>query len=341
MPNTLLIPLRMENHRHAIDRHDARRMIQEGARFNIGYSDLPMIFCSVIQRDLFEQLRRKTGRAFKSRTPDVYAAFAIAHVAGVYHSLNAPLAIAGISGKSTGMARHFVKGSSAIDGDFRHLNDRAGHALHAHIPDLPPIASAVGDAFLYAKEALFADDASMTLDRRRLIAICLRETEVDTEEEWRHVLTVCRHALSDDAELLAWFDSAHGNLSFDARPKHVRKQVEKRYGGMYLNLDASEFGVADVADAAQLCEKLLGYKRDGVNAQLRSDTAAVSPLSELQEKEAVIQLLDRTCKERLALIEQLSLHIRALEQRPAEQPPSLVRGILRRLLTRGKSRDAA
>ncbi len=318
-------------------------MIQAAIDFDITYADLPMIYCSVIHRDVFEQLRRQTGRAFKSRTPDVYAAFAVAHVAGVYHSLNTPLAIAGTSGKSTGIARHFVKGSSAIDADFRQLNDRAGHALHPWIPDLPPIASAVADAFLYVKDALCPGDASLTLDRKRLISTCLRETEVDTEAEWQHVLAVCRRTLADDADLLAWFDSTHGNCPFSSRSPTVRKQVEKRYGGTFLNLDASEFGVTDVAGAALLCEKILGYKRDGINARLQTTTQAVSPLSELQEKEAMIQLLERTCQERLVCIESFVSHVKMLEARLNTPPATrtLLRQLLRRIMSRLKPRAAA
>jgi hypothetical protein len=342
-PNTLLLPLRMENNYQAIHCHEARPMIRAAINFDISYADLPNIYCSVIHRDLFEQLRRQTGRVFKSRTPDVYAAFAVAHVAGRYHSLNAPLAIAGTSGKSTGIARHFVKGSSAIDADFRNLNDQAGHVLHSQVPDLPPIASAVADAFLYVKEALYPDDDALALDRRRLISTCLREIKVDAEEEWQYALAVCRCTLGDDADLLAWFDSAYGNCPFATRSPSLRKQANRRYGGTYLNLDASDFGVSDVAGAALLCEKLLGYQRDGLNVRLQSATPTATPLSDLQEKQAMIELLDRTCQERMVVIDNFVAHVEMLETRLATPPAirTLARQLLQRIACKLKRRAAA
>jgi FkbM family methyltransferase len=51
-------------------------------------------------------------------------------------------------------------------------------------------------------------------------------------------------------------------------PAAPQKPALRRYGGTYLHLDAAEFGVRDVYDAAVLCERLLGYKADGVNAHL-------------------------------------------------------------------------
>ncbi len=339
-PNGLLIPLRMEKAHHAIRAVDAAEVVPLAANSQLNYAELPMIYCSAVHQDILRQLRQKTGRVFKGRTPDIYSAFAIAWMAGTYHTVNAPLNIAGLSGKSTGVAHLFVKDRNAVDEDFRTLNDRAGHSVHPIVPDLPRLPALVADAFLHAQDALGSADPASVLDRKQLIANCLRETEA--EGEWKQVLAVCRLSLADDAELLTWFDSTYGDQPFDALPRTTRRQVEKRYGGTYLNLDASEFGVSDVASAAVLCEKLLGYQRDGVNASLRTTAEAVSPLSELQEKEAMIQLLDRTCRERLAVIEQLTAQVEALESQRAVPPPTPTRfrDVLRRILRRGARKAA-
>ena len=348
-PNALLLPLRMlACDYHFIERHESRPCIAEAAQYKIGYADLPMIYCSVIHREVFEKLHRETGRFFKSRTPDVYAAFAVAQAAGVYHTLNAPLAIVGTSGKSTGIARHFVRGESAIDRDFRTLNDQAGHALHPIVPDLPPIPSAVADAFLYAKEALFADDAELSLDRKRMIEGCLGGIDLETEEEWRHALDVCRATLADDAELQAWFETTYGSQSFTSLAKREHKQAAKRYGGNYLCLDASEFGVSDIVGVSELCEKLFGYQRDGMDARLHSRGPAMSTiLDELQailkERERIIFDLEDLSAKRLALIEELIRRIRALEG-DLETWPSVrrvVRTALRSILPNSKPRAAA
>jgi len=89
------------------------------------------------------------------------------------------------------------------------------------------------------------------------------------EEEWREVVAAVRQSLGDDAGLSAWFEAEWG----DRRPELAPRPTPlPRYGGTYLHLAADEFGVSDVVGVARLCEKLLGYKRDGVNAHLVAGT---------------------------------------------------------------------
>src|SRR5262249_44402044 len=45
----------------------------------------------------------------------------------------------------------------------------------------------------------------------------------------------------------------------------------KRYDGSYLRLDASEFGVTNVFEAAELFEKVMGYRTDGVDVRQVKD----------------------------------------------------------------------
>ena len=348
-PNALLLPLRMlACDYHFIERQESHPRIAEAAQYKIGYADLPMIYCSVIHCEVFRKLRRQTGRFFKSRTPDVYAAFAVAHAAGCYHTLNAPLAIVGTSGKSTGIARHFVRGKSALDQDFRTLNDRAGHALHPMVPDLPPIPSAVGDAFLYAKEALFPDDPELSLDRKRMIEGCLAEVDAQAEEEWRHALETCQATLADNADLREWFDSTWGSQSWASLPKRELRQAEKRYGGNYLCLDAAEFGVSDIVGVSELCEKLFGYQRHGMDARLHTRGPTMNTiLDQLQaiskERERIILNQEDQCAKHRAYIDELTERIGALECELATWPSMrrVVRRALRGILPRSKPRAAA
>lgn len=348
-PNALLLPLRLlACDYHFIERQESRPRIAEAAQYKIGYADLPMIYCSVIHREVFQKLHRETGRFFKSRTPDVYAAFAVAHAAGFYHTLNAPLAIVGTSGKSTGIARHFVKGKSAIDQDFRTLNEQAGHALHPVVPDLPPIPSAVGDAFLYAKEALFPNDPELSLDRKRMMEECLGDVDLENEEEWQQALEVCRATLADDADLRSWFEATYGSLSMASRSRRERKQPEKRYGGNYLCLDASEFGVTDVVGVSELCEKLFGYQRHGMDARLHTPGPTMNTILDqlqaiLKEREQIILTQEDQCAKHRAYIDELTERIGALERELAMWPSMrrVVRRALRSFLPSSKPRAAA
>ncbi len=356
-PGDLLVPLRLEGAHHAVFRYDSAPRIRAAADGAISYAELPMIYCSLVRADVLRKLRRQAGRVFKGRAPDVYAAFAVAHAAGSYYATVAPLGIAGTSGHSTGLACVAGKGRTAIAADFRRGNEAAGIVAHPAVPDLPALACYTAEAFLHAREALFAHDPSLAPDRRRFTANALREVRVEGDE-WRLVLSECRRALADDPALVGWFDREYGGRPAP-RPDPAG-QTRRRFGGTYLCLDAAEFGVADVAGAARLCEQLLGYRRDRLNPRLAEAPTGGEPLSELQEKEAVIQSLDGAVKalnvglrakdaaiaELRSALKQRDEYIRALEEfrgrvrRPVRLGlPHLFRKAVRRFA--GGGRNAA
>jgi hypothetical protein len=315
-PNALIVPLRMEQGAHRAARLVAGPMIAAAANGDVAYSDLPLIYCSAIHRDVIAEIRRRTGRVFHSRSPDVYGAFAAAHVAGSYYSIRAPLGIAGTSGHSIGVAYHFGGKDNPIIQEVRSLNDAVGCVIHPWVPELPVLAGSVADAFLYARQALFPSDPALVLDRRRMISACMREAPAANEAESRAVLAACRAAVRDEPALLQWFDATYGMSWFQNRPLVVRRQVHRRYGGTYLSLDAHAFGACDVAGAARLVEKLLGYGQDGMEVRVEQEQAAAVPsLSVLEEKEAVIQELHREATARLAVMGQQGA---ALQQLRAE-----------------------
>ncbi len=74
-------------------------------------------------------------------------------------------------------------------------------------------------------------------------------------------------SLIDDPRLVWWFDRKCGRMSFQEARREPAKPL-KRYGGGFLNLDTSEFGVTNVFEAAELFERLLGYRTDGVDIRL-------------------------------------------------------------------------
>lgn len=261
--NALLVPLRQIDEYYPIRRRAAAPVMADVANGRASYSDLPMIYCSAIHRSWIERLRARAGRVFQSECPDIFSAFAFASIGGAYHSVAAPFGINGLSGKSNGVAGVYLKEQSPVSREFRELNVKAAHTRHPHAPALPVISAAVADSFWHAKAALFADDAALALDRKQLTINCLNEWRLSGDDEWRQVRAALRQSLADDAELCAWFDREYGQRAWQSlKPP---RQRYKRYGGAYMNLDASEFGVSNIFEAAQLCEKLLGGRRDGFN----------------------------------------------------------------------------
>ena len=273
----LLIPTKQADWYLPIHHYDSKAKMRACINSEIPYSYLPMIYCSVIHRDLLETLRQKTGRVFQSAFPDIYSGFAFAHVAGSYYSVDAPLGINGISRASNGLAHvHLKDDNTPVSADYWKLNAKANIRVHAWIPKLMCLPVWTADSFQYAKDALFPDDAELSCDRRQLIKSALGELKASSEAEWCAAQQAVRTSVADDAVLQKWFEGEYGSMPFsDYAPAPTHKL--KRYGQTYLCLDASEFGVTNVLEAAELCEKILGFKRDGMNAHLRPEYHPPSP----------------------------------------------------------------
>ncbi len=269
-PHTLLIPLKQKDFYHPIRSRDSRQAILDAANSRISYAELPTVYSSAVHRSLLDSLRKMTGRVFHGDCPDVYSGFALAHLVRCYCTLDAPLSINGLSGNSNGVATIFLKNRSPIAEDFNVLNQTrgTGRDWQTWIPDLPLLSTCSAHSFQSAKTALFPDDQELMVDRRQLVQNAMREYRSTNEAEWQALRDLVRQSLSDDRGLQEWFDVEYATKSFVTCPPAPTPQL-KRYGGHYLHLDASEFGVSNVWEAAHLCEKLMGYRRDGLNAHLK------------------------------------------------------------------------
>src|SRR5262249_8712922 len=188
---------------------EARPAIARAIAFEACYSSLPMFYNALVHRSLIDELRRRAGRVFANHYPDVYTAFAVAHAAGTFASVDYPMTVAGTSGGSYGGATLFFRGRSPLDSDYRSLNVRDGLPTHPRVPDLPvfPVVP-VADSFCFAKDLLFPGDGGLVMDRRQVATFCVDGLRAEGEDDWRRALALVRASLADDAGLLAWFDGA-------------------------------------------------------------------------------------------------------------------------------------
>ena len=291
---------------------DSADVIRGVVGFRELYTELPMLYNAAVRRRVLDELRRKTGRVFPHPVPDVYSGFAVAAVAGRFLSTDVPMSVAGQSGASNGVATLFRRGRSEIDREFRDLNAREGLPTDPRVPDLPAFPHVpVADSFVYAKRKLFPD-SDIDLDRRQFASGCVANLRVATEEEWHAALAQLRESLADDPAALAWFDAELAGTPFRAlspprlRPEHLGCD------GEFLHLDAAAFGVADVAAAAGLCERVLNYRRDGVR-YLEGDAGPATGLAarvrdlrrQCADRQQIIDGLHRECEVRLAIIQKL------------------------------------
>ncbi len=218
----------------------------------------------------------------------MYSGFAVAHAAGQFLSITAPMSVSGQSAASNGIATLFNRGRNEIDREFHALNARDGLRSEPTVPDLPVFPHVpVADTFVFAKRVLFPDlDAD--LDRRALVAACVTGARVSADD-WSAALALVRSSLADDPALQAWFDAEFAATPYRAPAPVQLRSARPGADSEALHLDADALGVSDVAGAANLCEAVLGYRRRGL--ELQFGTAR----SEFQEKEAQVQQLHAAC----------------------------------------------
>jgi hypothetical protein len=227
---------------------------------------LPTVYTAAIHRDLIDEAKRRTGRIFRGRYPDVYSGFAFGYLSGRYPSIGVPMSIGAVSGSSTGIANLFRRGESPLDEDFRQLNDEARLPSHPWIPDLPIFPEVpVADSFELAREALFPDRAALVIDRQRLFAHCVAGVRPSNQEEDLAAIRACTRG---DHELEAWLDATlRANTIAPRPPIRLRPERFGFYGGV-LHLDTERFGVKNIQGAVRLAEDILRFRDREIDYEL-------------------------------------------------------------------------
>lgn len=236
---------------------DGRTQIAKVMRFEAGSDTLPMIYCSVIHRDLIAQHRQAAGRVFLNVYPDIYSAFSFGYLVGQYVSISVPMSIAGLSHASNGVATLMKEKKTSVATDFSRLNEVFGYVRHPLVPDrmiLGPVH--IADSFLHAKDALFPQDEALPFDRKDFTQRCLGAIpEIDPEDR-AHVRKIIRASIEDSPQLLRWFDEEAPSLP--PAPLHSFRPHRFGFDGGTLNLDVSPLDIRNVSDAARFSATLLG-----------------------------------------------------------------------------------
>src|SRR5262249_3274631 len=147
---------------------------------------LPMVYNSVVRRDVLDAVRHRAGKVFVHHIPDVYSGFAVAHEAGRFLSTALPMTIRGVSQASYGIAALFDPGRTQMEHEFKALNAQGGFRSELTVPHLPVLPACIADPFLCAKRVLFPD-LNVNLDRRELTRLCLSRVRA-SEADWPAVL---------------------------------------------------------------------------------------------------------------------------------------------------------
>ncbi|MCI0700644.1 MAG: hypothetical protein L0241_06145, partial [Planctomycetia bacterium] len=135
-----------------------------------------------------------------------------------------------------------------------------------------------------------------------------------SERDWPAALEAIRASLADVPDVQHWFDEELAHSPYSPPDPPRLRPTRLGFDDEFLYLDASAFGVRDVAGASELCERLLNYKREGVRFRQESGDGG-DIMTELQAKEALIQQLHAAGQELRELSQALS---RQLEEKEVE-----------------------
>lgn len=233
---------------------EGRQTIRDVMAGRLPATFLPNVYHSLVARETLEKIYARTGRVFSSFHCDTYSSFAVAYLIDRYLSVSVPMSVSGFSGSSNNIAFGFMRGKHPNTRRHREENAAAGLKMHPWVPDLPIGWAVIANSFLAAKCDLFPDDSSLTLDRKFLVEQLFEKMPIDDIAEWPHAVAEIRRSLSDDAELMSWFDERVSNVEPKSNPPETYRVPLDG-----LHLDTSKYRVEDVASAVHLAAKILGH----------------------------------------------------------------------------------
>ncbi len=233
---------------------NGREIIEKVISFNIGYTLLPMLYNSAISRELIDELKSLSGRIFRSVTPDIYSGFAFAYLSGEYLSLPFPVTINGAGPKSNGVACNMP--ANSISNEFQILNKSSSLAYHDKLPFIRNISSIILEAFFQLHDAL--DITGIPVDMQSVFTRIIRELKIYDDRELKESIKLIREACAYDPQLLH-----HVEQELAENPMRLacvkREPFKKGFFNSKLVLDASEFGLGNIAQVAGFVEKFYDY----------------------------------------------------------------------------------
>ena len=251
---------------------EGRQTISAVLNAKISGEMLPRVYHGLVASEVLDRVRQKTGRVFGSYHCDTYTSFAVAYELDRYISLDTPMTVMGFSSASNNIAFSLMRRKSAIGQNYR--AEHAGSAMSKLIPDLASHYVVLPESFLAAKADLFPKDDTLVLDRRVMVGQLLKRMPIDTIDEWPAAVAEIRRSVSDDPELLAWFEK---RLTA-TRPKTSPRDSFPRHRGFrggQLYLNVKKRGITNVAQAAKFAAQILRVggrdlvvEREGVGSRL-------------------------------------------------------------------------
>ena len=222
---------------------DSRFLLELFYRFRTMYDELPMMYNSFVSRTVIDRVLASHGRYFTASFPDIAAGVANLYFSRVFLHCNRPLSLNAASHHSTGHA--LIKSGDA------EMQARAVATAFGEIPVHPTLVLsshwilAFANEMLIVKQALFPSD-DLELDYRRMLEEAARLIN-ETPGQYDAIVADCRaiarkNSIAFDESLLP---------PREPPPKPPRRDLRKvQFGTVFIELDGSSRGFANVCDAA-------------------------------------------------------------------------------------------
>jgi glycosyltransferase involved in cell wall biosynthesis len=211
------------------------------------YWELPDLYRGFVAMEVIQAALRD-GRYFHSMTPDVYSAFANSFCLKKFLRIDQPLAVEGVSGRSTGASQGFGISNS----EERRFVEEADIAFHSDLIYAPSFNIVIAEAYLQARarfpEACKDHDFSIA----RVCGTALRDASGPNRDRTIEVVN----------DILAKHKVAA------VYPNPLSSQVHRAWQGFFDafrggEVDCEMFGAQDVYQASLLAHHLLTLRHEG------------------------------------------------------------------------------
>jgi hypothetical protein len=250
---------------------DSKRNVSEVIGYSADTNHLPMIYLhAAVHKDLLDELISKTGCVFDSISPDYYSGFAVSALVKYFLTIDYPVCIAGISGKSNGAGQFHGNAATSEAVDFNTLNKRFNRVPKGKFQNAGVITyndNVLVDDFQCAKRNLnvFSDiELDYTKHIRAVIGLCYGKYQYlgnIGRKSFANELAIIKKTIENDDELKSNFDG-HGLdiLNYDFfEPEYALLHKTTHYDAFCF--DASMLDAYDIYQAALLAEKIQYSKK--------------------------------------------------------------------------------
>lgn len=152
-PNGAVIFPKTTNSLVKIDvKNELLTLLKSGLQNYLSYS-LPKTYHGLVKREIFEEIKRRTGHFYGGLSPDIYSAVAVACIARNHYQIGEPMSIAGVCAVSTTAENVTGKHSGTLE-NIPHLRHRMGYIFDKRIPKYYSVNTIWAESGLKALEEL-------------------------------------------------------------------------------------------------------------------------------------------------------------------------------------------